>query len=478
MNTFGGWLFHASERPYIKQYINANKHLIFVIMIFLSLIASGSLVPSSLVSYAFMAFGFDPINAYGLITSDRSLVMICVCMLSYFLPIFQFRFLMSASGRDLYLSLPIKRERLYHIHYFIGALFMGVATVWCGVVFLLFHPYNQRILVSVFVFLLFLLIGLCLYTFFTFIVVKSHSLLDAFIICMSYTLLSMMFTNAFQRFFQASAAHILIGNGFDTVPSHVQQFISLLSPPWIMFHWNVLFLEDVQSHLSLIWVIVHTILWMVFACFCFVYAKRSFVRKKMEQRKDSQEWVTYPLLVPMGEAVLILGYGEGQLCSFAIILLFVFSLIAHFFVKRKIHLDWRMPLRFIGFVLLGYGLMQASIATDFFGLIQEIPKQEDVEMVSVQVFDTQCVDCSILETLWIQDSKRISKVMSGQETMMKSKLKTMDEDVSLIVTFQYVYHDGEESIRSYYVTQQQTQVRTVLEEWKKLGILRDFKGVE
>ena len=79
MNTFGGWLFHASERPYIKQYINANKHLIFVIMIFLSLIASGSLVPSSLVSYAFMAFGFDPINAYGLITSDRSLVMICVC---------------------------------------------------------------------------------------------------------------------------------------------------------------------------------------------------------------------------------------------------------------------------------------------------------------------------------------------------------------------------------------------------------------
>ena len=122
--------------------------------------------------------------------------------------------------------------------------------------------------------------------------------------------------------------------------------------------------------------------------------------------------------------------------------------------------------------------MQASIATDFFGLIQEIPKQEDVEMVSVQVFDTQCVDCSILETLWIQDSKRISKVMSGQETMMKSKLKTMDEDVSLIVTFQYVYHDGEESIRSYYVTQEQTQVRTVLEEWKKLGILRDFKGVE
>ena len=61
---------------------------------------------------------------------------------------------------------------------------------------------------------------------------------------------------------------------------------------------------------------------------------------------------------------------------------------------------------------------------------------------------------------------------------MKSKLKTMDEDVSLIVTFQYVYHDGEESVHSYYVTQQQTQVRTVLEEWKKLGILRDFKGVE
>lgn len=475
MNTITEWLFHVSERPYIKQYIYANKHLILVIMIFLSLIVSGLLVPSSLVSYAFMAFGFDPVNTYGFISSDRNLMMICVCMLSYFLPIFQFRFLMSTSGRDLYLALPIKRERLFHIHYIIGALFMVIATIWCGGVFFLFHPHEP--LVFIFVFLLFLLIGLCLYTFFTFLVVKSNSILDALIICMSYTLLSMMFTYAFQRFFQAGAAQILMGNGFDSVPHHVQQFISLLSPPWIMFHWNMLFMEDVQTHLSLIWVIVHTILWMVFACFCFVYAKRSFVRKKMEQREDSHEWVTYPLLVPMGEAVLMLGFGEGKLCSFAIILLFVFSLIAHFFVKRKIHLDWRMPLRFIGFVLLGYGLMQASIATDFFGLIQEIPKQEDVEMVSVQVFDIQCADCSILETLWIDDSKRISKVMMGHETMLKSSQKMMNEDTQLIVTFQYIDHDGSVSVRSYNISKE-TQVNDVLMEWKNQGILRDFEGVE
>lgn len=474
-------LFPVSERNYIKQYLTANQRLIVVVMIFLSLIASGALLPASLVSYAFAIFRYDSTNMFEVIGSQRNLVLLCVCMLSYFLPIFQFRFLMSIPGRDLYFSLPIRRERLFHIHYISGVLFLVFASIWCSGINFLFHPgYLKEASLSCFSFFLFLLLGICLYTFFTVLVVKSRSMLDAFVICMSYTLVCMMLIYAFQSFYQQVVDQVLIASGFDTIPLIFQQFISLFSPPWMMYQWNLLLDPSVNSQVSLGWMIAHTILWMVFAYYCYLYAKKSFVRKKVEQQKSEQhEWVTYPFLLPATELVWILGWGRGQLISFPLILVFVFSMIAHFFVQRRIYLHWWMPVRFLGFTLGAYVLMQVSVATGFFGLVQEVPHQEDIERVHVQISDVECDYCNVQEVLPTKDVEQISKIVEGHDMIVDSLHKPFSGEARYIMEIHYEFHYGGRSIRMYTLPpmEEAPDIQAVMDAWREQELLRDDKEV-
>lgn len=372
------------EMKYAKQYIKSNARLLLVVLICLILLVSGMLLPEMVLN-----FGFSLLNM-GYYTSNLNLFMLCVCILAFLLPFYQFRFIMKRSSSDLYLSLPIKRERLFYLQYLIGAFLLFGISFIVGIFNLFSYSdiRNYGYLRSIGFMIILVFLALLLYTFFTFLVTKCRTMLDAILTCILYTILPILFHWALQYFLSEAASDVLLAvfsSGPEFEFNAISQYCTaLLSLPWLMSRWTYLFSGELD--LPLFCLLLYTILWICFATACFVWAKKSFVLLKSEDSEQpTHSLLTYPILIPIAAFLFLMCFGKGSFFSFSIVSIFVFYLVAFFLAQRKIKLTWGMLASFLCCVLLSSSCYRLMVSTNLFQYVQEIPEDTRIYGGSIQV---------------------------------------------------------------------------------------------
>lgn len=391
-------LLSKSEAVYVKHYFQKETRLGAAVLIILGLLVLGYILPSPILYFGLSLFG-GTFDIFGDTDSGNlSLVFLAICILAYVLPLYIFRFLMSRSGNDLYLSLPIERKRLFYVHYLIGLIYLVSVSFFLLIIFCMFSGIDifSKIIGGYFpaimiYFLLncgFILLGCCLYTFFTYIIIRCHTLLDGIIMGIIYTVLPLFF------YYAASALceHVIndtlvsVAGNDNTIEGFLDLLVAALSIPWQMNLWIKLYCyHELTGVYTLELLILCGIVWLIIAAVCLNGAAKRFMRIRSEQSgQTTSAFITYPLLIPLITFFLLIGFQGEAPISIATAAIAVCYLLADFFAERKIRFSFKRLVLFPALALSSYLLFMMLSSTQMFGTLQEIPSAEQVESV---VFD-------------------------------------------------------------------------------------------
>jgi len=445
-NHFKEFLLTPQEKMYANHYLQTHKRLALVVILILMLFVLGFIVPSFFVQLALAMFGgrMDTNDDFVMFVS---LWLIAICILAYLLPLFQFQFLMKRTSSDLYLSLPIERKRLFYVHYIIGLLFILTASLILAVPILLIS-FSLRFFCLVFLLLLLILmiLGCCLYTFFTNLVIRCHTILDAMMICGLYTILPVFVFTCLSSFFKGICMQILTSDIMDwnvltNINASLSYIGSLLSIPWQMNHWTQFIFFHLSKDITaqLFYLVMDLLLWILFAIVCFRNARKCFVNIRSEESEQPvKSFLTYPILIPVVTFLLVLGFGEGAFISLGLIIGLIVYLIAYFFAQRKISWDWRKIAVYVGIVLICALCHRIMLETKVFGMVTEIPARDQIGSVYVNV-NAYSIDS-------VSDgSSQIKQGESGwisQETTVDALLKDIEDMTSYAATKDGNDYDG------------------------------------
>lgn len=385
---------NSQEKRYAKQYLHANKRLLLLDGAILVMLVSGMLLPEMVMEIGFSLFeGYN--NGIQSDSYQIELYMLSTCILAYILPIFQFHFLMKRTSSDLYLSLPIRRERLFYVHYVIGAGILIALSLFLGGCYLVFWIGWELSywLIALVLMMVLMTLSFLLYTFFTLLVMKCHTMLDAILVCIAYTFLPVILHFALKTFFNQISDQLLLSyiyyGGIELSFHQLSQYFSvLLSLPWLMIQWIDLVRYGVG--LPFAFLVIETLAWMSFCGYCFVWAKRSFVNIKSEESgQPSKSFVTYPLILPILAFILMLNTTKGTILSFPMALIFLSYLIAYFFAQRKIKWSLRMMIPFVACMVLSTVTYHVCYSTNLFGMVYEIPTNQGISEAVIYICEVQ-----------------------------------------------------------------------------------------
>lgn len=472
------------EKTYIKQYIKTNMRLIIVSVIILTLVVR-NLVPNSIINIAFRVLGD---YHYGQTQGYFNQLFMVVCVMAYMVPLYQFRFLMKRSSCDLYLSLPISRERLFDLHYLIGALFILVIGLFEGGLVLMGVALAKGItLLSMVLVVLFCVLGICLYSFFAMIVVRCNTMLDAIVVTGLFTMIPLMLHNAIQSFLVSVESEVLVAMASyssDMLYNQLAQTItSFISIPWLLHLW--VYVADYGEYaLSYILLIVSTLYWFLLGSACYCWGKRFFVKSKGEDREQrTTAFLTYPFLIPAFAFVLLLQFGVGKWAWISIVIIGIIYVIALFFAQRSIRISIKHMIIYVamvGFIVVGY---QACVNTSLFHTIQEVPAVEDVISVEleVQIYDKSKNDTGQNMPIYgvtskgqIEDTAAIQKILKGNEEIVKNiqKKESHNENLYGWINLNYTDRDFNQIYRSYRISKKEEieYIEALIEDWINQGI--------
>lgn len=479
------------EKAYVKQYIKTNMRLIIVSVIILTLIVR-NILPGNVGDLAFRFFG----DYYGGLTQGyfNELFMV-ICVMAYIVPLYQFRFLMKRSSCDLYLSLPISRERLYYLQYLIGALFIIAVGLFQGVLVLGSCMLAKGLSLLLFVMvILFCILGICLYSFFTMIVVRCNTMLDAIVVTGLFTLVPMVFHNAIQYFLLAVEDEVLVSAvsySSNTLYNQLAQLItSFISVPWLLHLW--VYVADYREFaISFSFLIIGTLYWFLLGFACYCWGKSYFIRSRSEDREQrTSASLTYPLLIPAFAFVLLLQFGVGKHAWISIVIVGIIYSIALFFAQRRIHISIKHILIYGAMVVVVLGGYRICVNTNLFYSIKEIPNLEDVGSIELDVHIYDNTRTNVNESLEvyganskgaIENSDAIQMIINGNEKIAEKLHREglSTEKLYGWVNLNYIDHDLQRNYRSYYVGNEEEILflKGLIEEWVKHGVdLEIYKG--
>lgn len=478
----------AQEQQYAKHYIQTHFRLAMVVIIVLCLFVLGLLLPESLIM---LPLSFFTGSISGIADEEGlPLFFISICILAYVLPLFQFRFLMQRSGSDLYLSLPMERKRLFYVHYGIGLVFLVTCALVELLVMICFagpsgNGLNELELNGRFVCGVYILLGICLYTFFVALVMHCHRILDGMLICIIYTILPVLIYYSLQLFLYHAQNSVMFADSFvsyntveDAAASHdmIFMFASLLSIPWQMNSWLDVAYGSFGDSLSFL--AAALIAWMIVAVLCYLHARDKMVRMRSElSGQPTQSLLTYPLLIPVLALLFVMAFGNGSIISFPILMILVIYLFAYCFAKRKLTFDVRTLLVYMAIVLISSGLYHLIGKNHWFQTIHEFPTADGIEYMQIEV----CVRSDITEfhykmTDAISDPVAIKSLIQDQEALAKrhEKIPT-HESWDTTVTF-YYHENGKVTVLNYTYNKdmaKQEAVDEMLAKWQKQKLLQE-----
>lgn len=503
---FQSLFLNEQEKSYALHYLRTNGRLALVSGIILLLFVMDFLIPNPLVQLVLAVFGGR------VVMEEANAVMkllISTCILAYVLPLFQFRFLMKRSHSDLYLSLPIERKRLFYVHYLIGLCYMGVMVLMLGMAVFVMSAHDYGIVptlgqsglyfigygwIIVMLVVIFLVLGACLYTFFTACIIRCHNVLDGLLICGAYTLLPLLMYYSLLIFYNTMREHLLIASyGYEwslllsSSDAHINVLAALTSIPWQMNEWvKLFFLGEIDAQVEWTLLLLELLVWVGIAIFAYRNGVDYFVHLKSEESEQpTKSLFTYPLLIPFVSFWLLLAVGDGTLFHMMNLVLFVLYLLAHFFAQRKIALSWRMIAMFVVLLCISNGLYHLGYATNGFNLIHEMPQRERIQSVQVEVQLFELEEGTLAQDikLYFSEPMQDAEALDAMYTYHQQWLAYADPKVSWdeqigMIEVSYELDQGERMVRMYaFPLAHQEYLKQLFQEWLESGWLKDY-GME
>lgn len=489
-------LLNHSEVNYIKHYFQKESRLACAALIILALFVLGFLIPMPLVNAALTLFGGEISHFNGTDTGELSLVFIAICIMAYLLPLYLFRFLMNRSGNDLYLSLPIERKRLFYIHYLIGLIYLICVSLILLVIYCVFNDlttldninlgFSHSIILYFLLNLGFIVLGVCLYSFFTYITVRCHTLLDAIVMSMIYTLLPLLIYYSLIAFCGHIMDDALVSISGDLsegniIKNMLEMFVALISVPWQMNLWVTLFgFYELDSVYSVELLILCGAVWVLIGIACFIGGAKAFERIRSEQSgQTTGAFFTYPLLIPLVTFLLLLGVQRPYLITGPTAVIALGYMLANFFARRKISFSFRRCLTFILLTLTSFLLFITLSRTHLFGTLKEIPTLEQIESVSFEITaDYQTAyDSNPNYNGYCEDQDEIAQILDAHEAIVKlaaGKTKRQNYSWDYYVSYEYVTKDHKIITRTYvFDKEEQEVVLSLLKKWQEQGLIKE-----
>ena len=402
---------------------------------------------------------------------------VCGFILAFVVPIYQFRFLYKKQMNDLYLSLPMKRSKLFLVQYLYGLaawiipliinFLLGYLVVW-------FCTDINAISISTLryeVWLMFLILLITLtvqYTVVTFFSIKCNHMLDSILINGLYVILPVLFYGALNTFLGNQTAELLEIRAWDSFAFQTE-IIKFLSLP---MYYLTSVLYSLETTLLVNGVAVQLqftsmsfgilMYWILLGLGIFYLSRKAFIQKKEELCEQRTEvWMTYPFIILSGTFLLILVAINSDWSQMLIAMVFIF--IAYcgilFFSQRKIKLKIKDMIIFIALFGVAYGAGFVFQNTSGFGLVEEYPSATKVEYANVSMFGDlveilgETYDEETMyehSNLCGKTEKEISDIVALQKLVKQNSVDLEDED-TVGFNFFYTMKDGNEKSRDYII---------------------------
>ena len=458
-------------KKYLRYYINSNKRYIILICLILFLAMPFLMLNSILGFYS------SPLQAYETgVISVSTVSVVAGCILSFIIPIFNFRYLYKKSSNELYFSLPIKREKLFNYTYLSGLILLLLPLLvyyficygYCAIIFpgvrLLF-----KFLPLVFILLLSILL-VAQYTIFTFLSVKCNNILDSILINGSYVVMPLIVFVTAQVFFEKQISQIL-GNIGGSVSEFlpVDMLTSIASLPSVIYvvieNLNIALLGYYIEKSCFMETIPYVIYWVIIGIICFWFGRKAFIVRKPEEAQERTTTIFgYPVIITVVTFSLLLyiiNWSTDLIISSVMIAMLYFCMI--FFSNRKIKVKGIHVLIFAVLYVGTFGFGQIYTKTSGFGLVKEFVDASTVEQVEVFGNITVYTDTSYYKnynltlnnnqnimdyTAHTKKEKEISSLMDIQKEVSN---RNTDEygDASYSISFAITTKDGKERYRNY-----------------------------
>ena len=303
-----GMVFMMNDfKAYLRYYVNSNKRLLILVFIILFLIMP---------FFTFNYMGL-PRGPYSLDTFYTGFIALgaatCAggCILSYLLPIYNFRYLYKKRSHEMYFSLPIQRKHLFLYNYISGLLVVLVPLLMnylLGYFIMLGLGYRERplyMLIPLFFFLGLSILLLIQYSIFTFLSVKCNNLIDSILVNGAYVVMPFIVMLSATIFFSNQITAIL-----GDIGASPSEFINmgmiqmLLSMPSTIYAFLFNMIASMASEMHRIDTLINAFNWLYFlywgviGVLCFWFGWKSFVDRKPEDAE--QRTVTlfgYPVII-------------------------------------------------------------------------------------------------------------------------------------------------------------------------------------
>lgn len=460
-------------KAYLRYYVNSNKRLLILVFIILFLIMP---------FFTFNYMGL-PRGPYSLDTFYMGFIALgaasCAggCILSYLLPIYNFRYLYKKRSHEMYFSLPIQRKHLFLYNYFSGLLVVLVPLLinyLLGYFVLLVLGYRERLLymmIPLFFFLGLSILLLIQYSIFTFLSVKCNNLIDSILVNGAYVVMPFIVMLSATIFFSNQITAIL-GN----VGASPNEFINmgmiqmLLSMPSTIYAFLFKMIASMASEMHRIDTLINAFNWLYFlywgiiGVLCFWFGWKSFVERKPEDAE--QRTVTlfgYPVIITVITfcmVLLVMNMDGGVIVPSLIILVAYFCMI--FFSNRKIQVK---KLHVIVFALLyigTFGFSYMYTQTKGLGMVKELPSLTDMKHVEINVNSSSIDNDSVMQfydakekeyydgySSVVQDEEDMKFLQDVQKKASELNVDDYFYDDAFYISISYIKQDNSQIYRSY-----------------------------
>lgn len=495
-----GLMFQGCEKSYARQYITSHKRLLVILMVVLLLMMIPDFLPSQIILVILSIFLEN-----WMYNDDGSILyvcMTCIMALAFLLPLYQFRFMMKRDSCDLYMSLPIKRSRLFYVHYVIGAIVLVLSTSIVSFFCLMLnisYPMSSFIHFQMIPFMIGIeILGVALYTFYCWLMMKCNSLLDAIMVSLTYTILPLLAVLAIRIFANRIYGMILISSVWDmtSVTDFIWGIGNFVSPVLAMRSLVTFMLQGSRLFISgytiTFYVWLSVVYWILLALMLYRLGRTSFVNRKGENsERKTDSFMTYPVLIPLIMLMLLLCFGtESMVIS---LILFVLYLCMCFFAQRKIKFTMGMIVRYVALFACITGLTRLLVQTHVFDTVYEIPPVETIADVDMQITyleneifndeHSSSINQIVREEYQLpnaySDEENIKTLINGIELLLDYANKDVvwkDNKKEYDVRIQYgLKKEGstmnEWTTRYYYIVNDDTQrFASLLKQWELEGI--------
>lgn len=414
----------AYESSYVSWYLKSNRKKLMVgfgilfVLLFL---------PSFMVETKIDQAGSGDLIQFPLVSQLGIVTGVCG-VFSVMMPLLQFQHFMKKRSCDLYLPLPIKRNRFFVIQFVIGLCYILVPIVMFFAIAACER--NSWAFISYYAFY-FLCIGsfLCaLYSLITYFVVHCNSFWDALCSTLGFAFVSVFMFLSINELLSNVVMQSSTG-AYDAKEFFPMEMIGgLLSPilasGMLLFIlldafysyqldvtqtiWEALLSREVSwSMLIVYWLIVFVVMSLL--------AYRTYHRRAGEQSEQrTTAKVVYPLLIFLiTSSLLFQNFFDLGMLWITVIVFFVLNFIA----ERRIVVHKHMIASFVIMALLTSGITYTLIETDVFHTIYEVPDQDAIVSTSIRMYFND------ENTAPLHDNQKIQSFMSKeveQETVISS----------------------------------------------------------